>query len=397
MTFEKAFIPYGGYWSTPFARWQGSLSECHSIRLAGEVGAGFLASRDIAPEEFDGVVLGITVPQRYGFYAGPWFAAMAGLADITGPTVSQACATSARTLANAAMEVEVGSRHCLLTAACDRTSNGPHIYYPSPDGPGGHGQPEDPVLGNMNMDPYGGLAMTGTAENLAAEAGITREEQDMVTLLRFEQYQDALADDRAFQRRYMVPVSLNQGKKGVGTLEADEGVHNTSAEGLARLRPVMDGGTVTYGSQTHPADGNAGVIVCDQGRAADLSADPSVTIRILSFGEARTEKAMMPKAVVPAARQALERAGLGVEQCAAIKTHNPFAVADVYFAREMGVEAEKVNNYGSPLIWGHPQAPTGMRATIELIEELVLNGGGYGLFSGCAGGDSAMALVIEVG
>ena len=138
------------------------------------------------------------------------------------------------------------------------------------------------------------------------------------------------------------------------------------------------------------------MIVCTEERAAELSRDENVTIQILSYGEARTEKGFMPKAVVPAARNALDRAAIGVEQCAAIKTHNPFAVADVYFSREMGVSPENVNNYGSPLIWGHPQAPTGMRAIIELVEELVLEGGGYGLFTGCAAGDTALALIITV-
>ncbi len=396
MPLEKTYIPYGGYWSTPFARWQGSLSEYHSIRLVGQVGREFLTSRELVPDSFDGVVLGITVTQSHAFYAGPWFAALVGAPDITGPTVSQACATSVRSLASAALEIEAGTRECILAAACDRTSNGPHIYYPSPDGPGGHGRSEDPVIGNMNLDPYAGLAMTETAENLATEAGIGKEEQDSVTLMRFAQYEDALADDRAFQRRYMVPVELKRGKKSAGFLEADEGVHPTSAQGLERLRPVLEGGTVTYGSQTHPADGNAGIIVCTQERASELSRDENINVQILSYGEARTEKGFMPKAVVPAARHALVRAGIDAAQCAAIKTHNPFAAADIYFSREMHVAPEDVNNYGSPLIWGHPQAPTGMRAIIELIEELVIRGGGHGLFSGCAGGDSAMSLVLRV-
>jgi acetyl-CoA acetyltransferase len=179
-------------------------------------------------------------------------------------------------------------------------------------------------------------------------------------------------------------------------LDADEGVHPTTAEGLERLRPVIDGGTVTYGSQTHPADGNAGMIVCNEEQAVALSSDGSPAIQMLSYGEARAEKGFMPKAVVPAARQALDRAGIGIEDCTAIKTHNPFAVSDIYFGREMGVSPEQVNNYGSPLIWGHPQAPTGLRAMIEMIEELADRGGGYGLFSGCAGGDSAMAVVFKV-
>ncbi len=342
-------------------------------------------------------MLGITVQQAYSFYGAPWLAAMLGAPDITGPTVSQACATSARALAAAAVEVEVGQRSCVLTAACDRTCNGPHVYYPDPHGPGGMGTSEDPVLGNMNKDPHAGLAMIATAENLAREAAITREEQDELTLIRYEQYEKAVAGDRAFQKAYMVPVALKRGKKSLGTLEADEGVYETTAEGLAALRPVIEGGTVTYGSQTHPADGNAGIIVTTRERAAELAQNAGVVIRIVSYGEARVEKGMMPKAIVPAARHALERAGIGIADCAAVKTHNPFAVADVFFCREMGLAPESVNNNGSPLIWGHPQAPMGLRAIIELIEELVASGGGYGLFSGCAGGDTAMAVVLEVG
>jgi acetyl-CoA acetyltransferase len=238
--------------------------------------------------------------------------------------------------------------------------------------------------------------MIQTAENVAKEAGITREEQDAVTVIRYAQYADSLGDDRAFQKRYMVPVEIRKGRKVVDSVEADEGVFPTSPEGLAGLRPVLENGTVTFGTQTHPADGNAGLVVCGKDRAALLARDPAVTVRIRSFGGARVEKGMMPKAVVPAARDALARAGLGVSDCAAIKTHNPFAVNDVLLCREFGLDPERVNLYGSPLVWGHPQAPTGLRAIIEMIEELVLAGGGYGLFSGCAAGDTAMAVVLEV-
>jgi acetyl-CoA acetyltransferase len=80
----------------------------------------------------------------------------------------------------------------------------------------------------------------------------------------------------------------------------------------------------------------------------------------------------------------------------AVKTHNPFAVNDVLFSRQTGVSLERMNNYGCSLVWGHPQAPMGTRAIIELIEELVLRGGGYGLFTGCAAGDTAMAVVLQV-
>ncbi|WP_422563255.1 hypothetical protein [Ideonella sp.] len=104
----------------------------------------------------------------------------------------------------------------------------------------------------------------------------------------------------------------------------------------------------------------------------------------------------MPAAPGPAAMRALASAGLAIGAVDAIKTHNPFAVNDIALARDTGFAWERMNNYGSSIIWGHPQAPTGLRAVIELIEELVLRGGGVGLFTGCAAGDSALATVIRV-
>ena len=97
-----------------------------------------------------------------------------------------------------------------------------------------------------------------------------------------------------------------------------------------------------------------------------------------------------------AAKMALENAGLSIKDINAIKTHNPFAVNDIYFCREMDIEWKDMNNYGSSLIYGHPQAPTGARLIIELIEELVEKGGGYGLFDGCAAGDTGAAIILEV-
>jgi acetyl-CoA acetyltransferase len=205
--------------------------------------------------------------------------------------------------------------------------------------------------------------------------------------------------ESGFFKRYMIaPWDVDPtGRKVIATVEMDEGVFPTTREGLAKLRPVLADGTVTFGSQTHPADGNAGVVLTTKDRAATLSRDPAVTVQVLGWGEARVEKGHMPMAPVPAARQALERAGVRISDCKAIKTHNPFAVNDVYFCREMDVAPDRVNRYGSSLVYGHPQAPTGLRAIIELIEELAIGGGGVGLFTGCAAGDSAMALVVRVG
>jgi acetyl-CoA acetyltransferase len=94
---------------------------------------------------------------------------------------------------------------------------------------------------------------------------------------------------------------------------------------------------------------------------------------------------------------ALATAGLKISDIKAVKTHNPFAVNDIAFSRKTGFDVMKMNNFGSSLIYGHPQGPTAGRGVIEMIEELVLLGGGYGLFTGCAAGDTAAALILKVG
>ena len=121
-----------------------------------------------------------------------------------------------------------------------------------------------------------------------------------------------------------------------------------------------------------------------------------IIAEILGFGMARAELAYMPEAPVPAAKKAMEKAGLTIADIDAVKTHNPFAANDIYFSSQTGFDVNKMNNYGSTLVWGHPQAPMGTRGIIELIEELVIRGGGTGLFTGCAAGDTAMATVIKV-
>lgn len=399
MFFTKAFIPYGGYWSTPFCRWQGSFAHLNAIPFAAEIARRALGERGISPQVFDSVYLGITVPQKHSFYGGPWLAGLIGAESVTGPMIGQACATGARVMALAGFELEAGEERVILTITADRCSNGPHLYYPNPMGPGGTGEAEDWVWDNFGYDPFAQNAMIETAENVAREAGITREEQDEVTLLRYRQYDDALKDDSAFLRRFMVmPIEVKdtQGRKVVATVNGDEGVYPTTAEGLARLKPVIEGGTVTYGTQTHPADGNCGVIVTTRERARELSRDPNIEIQLLSYGEARAKRGYMAQAIVPAARQALSRAGISIKDVRVIKTHNPFAVNDIYFCREMGVKPEAMNNYGSSIVWGHPQGPTGHRLIIETIEELVLVGGGYGLFVGCAAGDTGAGVVVKV-
>jgi acetyl-CoA acetyltransferase len=393
----KAYIPYRGYYSTPFSRWQGALANEHSIVLGADTSRRFFAARGWDPMTVEYVLVGSTIYQKQWFYSGPWAAALMGATGAPGILVNQACSTSTIAVYQAGMGIETGlfgNSWCLLA---DRCSNGPHAVWPNANGPGGQVISENWVMDNFGKDPWAGGAMIQTAENVSREHGVTREACDAITLRRQEQYNDALANGREFQKRYMFPVEVQVSRKKTLAVEADEGVSTSTKEGLAALKPVIPDGVHTFGTQTHPADGNCGISVTTREKARELSADPNVEIRIVSFGFARTRKGFMAAAVAPSARMALDNAGIQATDLGVIKTHNPFAVNDLVMAQALGLDVNGMNNYGCSLIFGHPQAPTGARLIIEGIEELAMKGGGYLLFSGCAAGDTAASLVLKVG
>ena len=392
---NKAYIPYGGYYCSPFAKWQGSFANENSIILGAETAKRWLASKGWDASIFDYTYHGITVAQNRCFYGSTWANALMG-AEVPGVTIMQACSTATTCLHNAALAVETGVQTTPFCFLADRLSNAPHLIWPNPKGPGGEVISENWNMDNINADPATGQGMLATAENVARKAGSTREQADELVLRRYEQYQDALKDDRAFQRRYMFPVEVKINRKKIIVIDGDEGITPVTREGVLGLKPVIPGGIHTFASQTHPADGNAGILVTTRDRALNLSSDPRKTIQILSYGFSRVEKAHMPAAPVPATKMALERAGISIKDVAVIKTHNPFAANDLYFAKEFNIDVNTIDNYGCSMIFGHPQAPTIARLVIEGIEEAVLRGGGYVLVTGCAAGDTGAALILKV-
>jgi len=395
--FTKAYIPYKGYYSSPFSKWQGSFANEHSIVLGSKTAKNWLASRDINPDIFDYLILGITIGQPNIFYGGPWTSALIGAQNIPGAMVSQACSTSTTAVFQAAMGVETGSFENVFTLMTDKCSNGPHTIWPNPQGPGGQVISENWVMDQFNNDPWAKNAMIQTAENVAKETGVTREQCDELAVRRYEQYTDALANDKEFQKKYMFPATIQVSRKKTIEIDADEGIMPTTKEGLERLKPVLTDGAHTFGSQTHPADGNCALIVTTKQKAANLSQDSTKDAQIISYGFSRAKKGFMAMAVVPAAQMALDRAGISINDVKVIKTHNPFAANDIYLADQMKINVNKFNNFGSSMIFGHPQAPTAGRLIIEGIEELAGLGGGYMLFTGCAAGDTGAALVLKIG
>jgi len=396
---SKAYIPYKGYYSSPFCRWQGSLANENPIPLGATTANRWFKSRKLDPTVIDYLYFGMTVAQHHLFYSHTWTSALIveGKKEIPALMIHQACTTSSTAIYLAAQSVELGAYQTGYALMADRCSNGPHTVWANPLGPGGEVESENWMMDNFNKDVWAGFKMIQTAENVAKKIGTTKEECDAVTLRRYQQYLDALANGRAFQKRYMFPVEVKVGKKETKVVEEDEGITPTSAQGLAKLAPVEPRGVHSYGAQTHPADGNCGFIITTRDKAKQLSADPKVEIQILSYGFSRAEKGYMAAAPVPASEMALRDAGLQVKDLKAVKTHSPFVINDIYMAKMMGMDVNWMNNYGNSMIYGHPQGPTAGRLIAELIEEVVMLGGGYGLWAGCAAGDTAAAMVFKIG
>jgi acetyl-CoA acetyltransferase len=398
----KAFIPYKGYYSSPFSRWQGSMANANAIELGAKTAGRWLGEKGWDPMGLEYVILGITIGQKHHFYGATWAAALLGAKERSGVAIAQACTTSTTCIWTAAMGVESGMFGKAITLMTDRCSNGPHTVWPNPNGPGGEVLSENWMMDNFNSDPNVGLRMIETAENVAKEGGFTKEQADELALRRYEQYAMSLENDREFQKRYMFPCEIQVSRKKTIMVDADEGIMPSTKEGLAALKPVIPGGILSFGAQTHPADGNCAVVVTTEDQAKEMSADPSMTIQVISYGYSRVKAGYMASAPVPAAKMALENANLKVTDLKAIKTHNPFVVNDLYMANQLGIDPNGTdelgfNNYGSSLIYGHPQGPTAGRNIIEGIEEVAMKGGGYFMWAGCAAGDTGGAIILKIG
>ncbi len=239
--------------------------------------------------------------------------------------VAQACATSVAALQVAAGAVAGGAGPQLVVTT-DRISNGPTLSWPAPNAAGGAPVTSHWVLDSFAHDPWAGAGMLDAAEAVASEMGVAREELDELTALRWEQYAAALADDRAFQRRYQVPVEIPK-RKGALTLDADEGVRPKRRDAIGGLPPASPGGLHTFATQTHPADGCAGAVVTTVDRAREISGEG--VARILGIGFARVAKSRMPQAPVPAALAALDAAGRTIADAPGSSTRSaPRASAD---------------------------------------------------------------------
>jgi acetyl-CoA C-acetyltransferase len=250
----------------------------------------------------------------------------------------------------------------------------------------------DMMLGALH-DPFHGIHMGMTAENVAKEYDISRARQDQTALESHQRAQNAI--DQGYLKGQIVPVEL-QSRKGTVLFDTDEHLRrDAKLEDMAKLKPAFlkEGGSVTAGNASGLNDAAAAVLLMERAEAERRGLKPLA--RIVSYAHAGVDPKLMGIGPVPASKKALAKAGIGVEQLDVIEANEAFAAQACAVTQELGLDPAKVNPNGSGISLGHPIGATGALITVKAVHELQRTGGRYGLITMCIGGGQGIACVIE--
>ena len=401
--YPAAFIPYGTWGGSWFPAWHTSpFAEVDIGRLAAETFALVMSKRAIQLESLDYLITGSTIPWLYKFWGAPYLSHIFGK-RLAGFHLEQACATGLQLIIKASAQVQSGSHGAVGVLAFDKASNSPASVFPNQ---GSYRRTEvlSDVWDNFGYDPSAGssgFSIASGATTMMACAGRAFRKRKLdwreVAELAFCRYQQYGEAKRAGTLdRWLMPVKvLDVRGKPAGVVDDDTGIRlYNSADEIFAERQLEPG--VSPGTQTHASDGAFGMLVTDKERAREFSRRPEIEIQLIASAECRAEIGYMPEAPALAIRKIMDQTGLTVDQMGAIYDHNPFAVNDVIFAKEFNYDWRKMNDTGCPLVYGHPQGPTLVRVTVEALERVVDQGGGYALVFGCAAGDVGIAALFRV-
>ena len=387
---------------TPIGRFGGALATVRADDLLAHVFRAVVERTGVQPAAFDDVIAGCANQAgEDNRNVARMAALLAGLPhSVPGVTVNRLCASSLEAVHMAARSVWAGDAELLLVGGVESMSRAPYVTARNATGRPTFGNLTafDTALGwrfpNPRMaDMFPLEAMGCTAENLANQHEITREDQDAFALAS---HQKAIAatDAGAFADE-IVPVPVPRRKGEPVIVDRDEGPRpDTSLERLARLRAAFrPGGSVTAGNSSTLNDGAAALLVCSA-RAAERHGLTPVA-RVVSTGAAGVDPTIMGIGPVPASRKALEKAGWGVADLDLVELNEAFAAQSLACIRELGLDEARVNVHGGAISLGHPLGMSGARILVTLLHALRRRGGRRGLAALCVGVGQGVATLVE--
>ena len=376
------------------AEYNGLFSDVSAIDLGVVAAREALARSGTDPGEVDHVIFGNAL-QTSGdaIYGARHVGLKAGVPkEVPALTVNRLCGSGFESIIQGAQRILLGEAETVLAGGMENMSQAPHVIRGARRGLRlGQGQLEDSLMVAL-LDSWCGLYMAQTSDRVAAKYGISREEQDEYALS--SQRRAAAAWEACRLSEEVVGVDVKSGRKAVRVERDDHLRPDTTIEALAKLPPSFGkDGQVTAGNASGIVDGAAAVVVTTAASAERKGRKPLG--RLLSWGVVGCEPELMGLGPAPAARIALERAGLSQEDVDLWEINEAFAGQILGVVRELGLDLAKCNVNGGAIALGHPLAATGTRLTITLLKELRRRGLRYGVAAACIGGGQGIAVVLE--
>jgi acetyl-CoA C-acetyltransferase len=325
---------------------------------------------------------------------------IAGLpVEVAGQTVNRLCGSGLQAVASAAQAIAVGDADVVIAGGVESMSRAPLVTLKPESGyERGTRELVDTTIGWRFVNPvldakYPTISLGETAERVAAQWSVSREEQDAFALE--SQRRAAAAASSGVHAEEIVPVKIPQRKGDAISVEKDEHPRpETDAASLAKLRPAfIEGGSVTAGNASGINDGAAALLVMEAGRARALGLKPLA--RVVATSVAGVDPSVMGIGPIPAIRKLLERTGLSAKEIDRVELNEAFASQAVACIRELGLNPATTNIHGGAIALGHPLGASGARMLVTLTRELTRSGSRFGIASMCVGVGQGIAMLVE--
>lgn len=381
---------------TAIGRFQGTLVQIPAPQLGGVAIAAAIQRAGIDPNLIDEVIMGNVVSAGVGQAPGRQAAIKGGVPPTVGATtINKVCGSGLKAVMMAAQAIKAGDAQIIVAGGMESMNGAPYLLPHARFGQRlGHGKLIDGLIHDGLWCPFEDQHMGNSAEWIAREYNISREEQDRFALRSHQRALRAIAEGKF--KAEIVPVEVPQRKGPPISFDTDEGPRSdTSLEALARLKPAFqEGGTVTAGNAPGICDGAAALVVTSGTKAKELGIEPLA--RITGYAQAGVEPLKLFTAPIFAVRRLMDLTGFSLEDFDLIEINEAFSAQALADGKELGFDWEKVNVNGGAVALGHPIGASGARILVTLLYAMRDRGATTGLATLCLGGGEAVAMSVEL-
>lgn len=380
---------------TPFGRLLGELKEVSAIDLGATAIKAALERSGVQANEVDQVIMGTVVAAGLGQVPARQAAIRAGIpVEVPSLTINKVCASGLKAVNLAAQMIKAGDAEVVVAGGMESMTQAPFLLM---KGREGYRMGDATIFDAMVRDglscPIGAVAMHEYGSAGAAEAEISREDQDRWALRSQQRYQQALEAGKF--RDEIVPVTVPQKKGEPKIVDRDEQPRpDTTLEGLAKLRPLSENGTITAGNAPGVNDGAAAMVVLSAKKARELGVQPIA--RFVALGEGNDEPVRMARVPAYALKDASRRSGISLDDIHLFEINEAFAAVALTVMQLQGMDPDQVNVNGGAVAIGHPIGASGGRILGTLLYEMQRRGVEYGAASICSGTAQGEATIVQL-